>query len=235
MPLGDSDCPMCGGDGVVAKLDDNGNKVGAKPCECREDDIQQKKIQELRDEANIPPRYRQATLSDFDGTENEDVAETAGQFTDRFDQVRDGETDTIGFYIFGGVGTGKTHLGYAVMNSLVHDNKPCFATSVPDLLEKIRPSRDDSEINQYKKTMREIPFLFIDDIGKENPTEWVRTTLWSLINHRYNWMKPTFITSNYSPSDLPSDSIGAIADRISEMFYTVEMTGQSIRKEGVKR
>lgn len=225
MPLGDPDCEICGGDGLIKRDGEPG------PCDCRMDEIQAKRAEEMREDANIPPRYRGAKLSDFDGTENESVAKTARQYTNRFDEVRNGETDTIGFYIWGGVGTGKTHLGYAVMNSLIEDEKPCFATSVPDLLEKIRPGRDDHKINEYKDTMREIPFLFIDDIGKENPTEWVRTTLWSLINHRYNWLKPTFITSNHDPDSLPSDSVGAISDRISEMFYTVEMQGQSRRKE----
>jgi DNA replication protein DnaC len=224
MPLGDPDCEICGGDGLIKRDGEPG------PCDCRMDEIQESRLKELRENANIPPRYRDACLDDFTRDINEDVANTASKFTERFDQVRGGETDTIGFYIFGGVGTGKTHLGYAVMNQLIDQEKPCFATSVPDMLEKLRPSRDDKKISEYKETMREIPFLFIDDIGKENPTEWVRTTLWSLINHRYNWLKPTFLTSNHPPSELKSDTVGAIADRISEMFKTVELEGESKRK-----
>ena len=59
-----------------------------------------------------------------------------------------------------------------------------------DLLERIKRTfnktgADEAEVLQIYKT---VPLLVIDDIGKEPPTEWAISTVYNIINSRYEEM-----------------------------------------------
>lgn len=49
--------------------------------------------------------------------------------------------------------------------------------------------------------------LVLDDLGKEDATEWSVGTVFSVLDARYEDMRPTIVTSNYAP--------GALADRLA--------------------
>ena len=49
---------------------------------------------------------------------------------------------------------------------------------------------------------KEVPLLIVDDLGKEQCTDWSISTLYSIINERYEKMLPTIITTNYNIDDL---------------------------------
>ena len=67
--------------------------------------------------------------------------------------------------------------------------------------------------------------LFLDDLGAENATDFVRDTLYLIINRRYEGKLPVIITSNLDLGEL-SDSVGdRIASRIAGMCDMVELEG----------
>ena len=53
-------------------------------------------------------------------------------------------------------------------------------------------------LDVYKAT----DLLIIDDLGKEQCSDWSMTTLYAILNDRYEDMKPTIVTTNYSADDL---------------------------------
>jgi DNA replication protein DnaC len=111
-----------------------------------------------------------------------------------------------------------------------------------DLLERIkrtfaRVGADEGTVlNLYKK----VHLLIIDDMGKEPPTEWAVSTIYNIINGRYEAYMPTIITTNYDSEALVTrmtpqatrDSITAEAtiDRLMEMCKGIVLTGESWRQ-----
>lgn len=76
--------------------------------------------------------------------------------------------------------------------------------SFPDLFAEIRetfdnPKKHESEVmEKYLNAY----LLVLDDFLTIRPTEWVMEILYRLINHRYEYMKKTIITSNLSLEEL---------------------------------
>lgn len=94
----------------------------------------------------------------------------------------------------------------------------------------------ESDVLRIYKT---VPLLVIDDIGKEPPTEWAISTVYNIINGRYEAYLPTIVTTNYDTEALidrmtpreSHDSMTARAtiDRLMEMCRGIALTGQSWR------
>ena len=110
-----------------------------------------------------------------------------------------------------------------------------------DLLERIKrtySATGGSESNVLK-IYKTVPLLVIDDIGKEPPTEWAISTVYNIINGRYEAYLPTIVTTNYDTEALidrmtpreSHDSMTARAtiDRLMEMCRGITLTGQSWR------
>lgn len=146
--------------------------------------------------------------------------------------------------ITGPKGTGKTHLAAAIANQLMAEGVPVVFATMIDLLAKIKSSFEkhgatNSE-NEIMRLYKTTDLLIIDDIGKEQPTEWALTKIYQIINARYEDYKPMIITSNYTTEELvermtpPSGdkhTADATIDRILEMTYTVPLAGESWRQK----
>ena len=83
-----------------------------------------------------------------------------------------------------------------------------------------------------------VDLLIIDDLGKERCSEWSMSTLYSILNDRYEDMKPTIVTTNYNTDDLvealtpkgaDNTKIGAIVSRLKETSTVMSMVWEDIR------
>jgi len=82
-----------------------------------------------------------------------------------------------------------------------------------------------------------VALLIIDDMGKEPPTDWAISTIYNIINGRYEAMLPTIVTTNYPPAALiermtpHKDRVTPIAtiDRLTEMCKHIHINGESWR------
>ena len=137
-----------------------------------------------------------------------------------------------GIYLHGAVGTGKTHIAYAIKKhyDMPEAGRYLRMWNVVDLMHEIKADFDRDAYSKRRPeeelTERDRRFLLIlDDMGAEKPTDFVAETLYRIINHRYIHEIPTIITSNYSIGEL-ADRIGErSASRIVEMCDIVELTG----------
>lgn len=115
-----------------------------------------------------------------------------------------------GCYLYGKVCTGKTLKAATIFLEKQKEdylnNIPStyeFIT-VPNLLLKIRQIFDGKEtteselVNYYVN----LDFLVLDDFGAEKTTDWSLQTLYLIINGRYEQLKQTIYTGNYSLSEL---------------------------------
>lgn len=79
--------------------------------------------------------------------------------------------------------------------------------------------------------------LIIDDLGKENPSEWVLEKLYYIINERYEYNKPIIITTNFTKDQLidiftvgkNKSSIEAIMSRLNEICLTIKIFDNDYR------
>ena len=134
-----------------------------------------------------------------------------------------------GLYIHGVVGTGKTHIAYALY-------RWCFPKAGAygrfwNTTELLRDIRLDFNRDNYDKhrsedeLMRFKGVLFLDDIGAEKNSDWATETFYMVINKRYNDKLPMVFTSNLSIKDLSIHLDDRTASRIVETCDVVELKG----------
>ncbi len=142
-----------------------------------------------------------------------------------------------GLYIHGSVGSGKTHIMYAIGKHI--EEAPSFgglrvrAYNCTDLLRDIR--NDFSSVDPYSKkhileSLLEFKgLLMIDDIGSEKLSDWVLETFYSIVNKRYEEVLPTIFTSNLPLSELAERIGDRTVSRMVESCDVFEVSGEDRR------
>lgn len=202
------------------------------------------RIERLLGRSGIKKRFQQRTFDRFraDTPDRRKWLRVAKDYADHFAEKRlSGE----GLYIEGTYGTGKTHLAAAIALQLIEAGVPVVCKTSIDLLIDIKRSFDYGEVSEdaILRAYREVDLLIIDDLGKEQVTDWSVSTLYSILNDRYEDMKPTIITTNFGSDDLirietPRGFDGghraaAIVSRLREVSTLLTMVGEDYRsREG---
>lgn len=145
-----------------------------------------------------------------------------------------------GLYIQGAVGRGKTYAASAIAREFLLSGYNVVFTTAKGMLESIKATfgggaPTEGAVSRYAKC----DLLVIDDLGKEDATEWSVGTVFSVLNARYEDMRPTVITSNYRLDELPrrigrrGESVtgSAIASRIAQTCATVTLSGPDRRTD----
>ena len=143
-----------------------------------------------------------------------------------------------GIYLYGQPGTGKTHLLASLCSHLVDrgerlTNIKWINTS--SMLTAMRSSfgkkYEYGEGTDQEKILVSLNrrYLFVDDLGTENTSDWAREILYGIINYRYEERLPIFISSNLSPKDLAERLGDKFASRVVEMCEPVRIVGEDWR------
>jgi DNA replication protein DnaC len=148
-------------------------------------------------------------------------------------------------YIYGSFGLGKSHILAAITN-LIHDNvemltpENAIFTNVPNLLIKIKSTYSknaDENEEELVGRLSTIKYLFLDDLGSENPTEWASTVIFTILENRFNNYFDgvyTYITSNLSPVGLSEkniDNYSRLSSRLVEHCCRIEIAPSKINKD----
>ncbi len=136
-------------------------------------------------------------------------------------------------YISGPVGAGKTHLAWALakqwfrhvagtrpipnfhafyVGHLIHLLRPGNAVVIPASHGTYGDFQPATTVDHFHDVCR-ADLLLLDDFGADKLTDWGLEQLTTIMNSRYNEMKPT-ITSNVTPSDVAN----AVGDRLASRF-----------------
>lgn len=108
-----------------------------------------------------------------------------------------------GIYIYGKTGIGKSYLLGCTYNYLKSKDKAPCIIYFPEFVRKMKSKLTNGEYIDIIDEIRKQEILFIDDIGAENITEFVRDEIIApIINYRASENLLTFFTSNLSISNL---------------------------------
>ena len=147
-----------------------------------------------------------------------------------------------GLLLLGHAGVGKTHVAVGVLRAVIEKTgAQGLFYDTRDLLKTIRSTYDPvvkaSESSILRPVM-ECPFLVLDDLGAERPTDWVEEMMNLIVNTRYNERRMTLFTSNYAdvpdiedPNSLLFRIGFRMRSRLQEMCSTVEIDAADFRDE----
>ena len=115
-------------------------------------------------------------------------------------------------------GTGKTHLLEAIGRAALSQGKSVRYELVADLLESIRPHRNNDESELHRMHLcEEVHTLLLDDLGLEKPSEWVEEKVTALIDGRYRESRHLVIAMNLDRRALENRLGDRLADRLFDV------------------
>lgn len=174
-------------------------------------------------ESGVPRKYRGCTFEDFD------------QYTPRLrEQVSKlkaiaGGRMERGVFLFGGVGTGKTHLATALMSELIVRQQQGFFVDGIELAMQFQGAfRKEETANDIVHRLLSGKFLLVDDLGAEKGTDYLRQSFLHLVNQAYVREKILLVTANLSHESLQQWE-PRLASRLVEMCIVFKLEGQDFR------
>ena len=189
-------------------------------------------VEEYKSKCGLQKRLLMKNFANYEAVseKQKDVLAVAKNYTHNFlNYLKDG----VGLYLEGSNGTGKTHIAAAITNRLLEQGVRVICKSANIILTDIRASYTSGMSEKEAITpFIECKLLIIDDIGKQQATEWSTTTLFNIINERYERQNPTIFTSNYNLFTLEKilkyngsdgETERAIISRIKEMVIPLSM------------
>jgi DNA replication protein DnaC len=216
-------CEDCFGTGT--KLDP---VKGAIPCPCRKRD----RFQKLLAAARIPRRYEKCTFANFNsapGTSQDNALLHAHKFANEYPAVE------RGLLFMGPAGVGKTHLAVSIIRDLVEKGFAGLFYEFGSLLKEIQDSYNPISKSSELKVLAPVfqaHVLVLDELGATVPTDWVRDTMYQIINKRYNDNKLTIFTTNYHDrnKELEERITYRLRSRLFEMCANVIIDGEDYRR-----
>lgn len=190
------DCPMCSDTLWVQSFHYRcGKRISyATPCQCR------KRKAVARRLGKIDARFRDVRLSEIE-PDPERHAKQAAALNIML------EKPNGSYALLGKSGTGKTHFFWALYRHVVECGVPAYVDTlagvIGDLQKAIRDPDHRPEIQAGIFSDPEIPrALFLDDIDKARPTEYVAEKVFDLINAAHANGHQIVVTSNLGSGDL---------------------------------
>lgn len=201
------------------------------PCAKYKTQQAQKRITRLMGDGGVGERFRSRSFATFLETP---ATKPAVDLCRRFCAAIKRDPKVPGLLIKGTCGTGKTHLAVAILRETAEAGIPGMFVVVPDLLGKMRASfgQKDGKAEELVTTAKNAPLLVLDDLGAENPSPWVVELIYVLINHRYEHMLPTVITTNCNGRELEEMFGRRVVSRLAEMTVPVNIRAGDYRMKG---
>jgi primosomal protein DnaI len=151
-----------------------------------------------------------------------------------------------GLYIYGDLGVGKTYLCVALANSLVKKGKKVAFVKVSNFFNEMKSyfGSNSEMIDRNINILKKAEYLFLDDIGSEAVSEFVRDDiLFRVLDYRLENRLMTIFTSNLSKEELlkhyqydrkeKSNLMNArrLMERIDILASDFVLSGKNMRRE----
>jgi DNA replication protein DnaC len=136
--------------------------------------------------------------------------------------------------IFGGSGTGKTHLAAAIGTALVDNGRRVLFSRTTDLVQKLQAARRDLALPAILAKLDRYEVLVLDDLGYVRKDQAETSVLFELIAERYE--RKSLITTCNQPFGAwnrifpePAMTVAAI-DRLVHHATILELNTESYRR-----
>lgn len=144
-------------------------------------------------------------------------------------------------YIVGGNGTRKTGFAAAIamriLNTFKRDHVRYslrFENS-RDVISQLQGIFDGAR-NDVMDRLYSCDVLVLDDLGKEQPTEYAASMLYEIIDQRYRDLKPIIVTTNFTRGELGERlarkdraTAESIVSRLCDNVEVIDMYGDDVR------
>ncbi len=170
-------------------------------------------INDKKREANVPARYINASFDDYIATH--DIQKNIVQ------QLRDWDKST-NIIMLGNVGTGKTYLSIAILDTILRLGYSGYYTKFFNL-----PNIQINDYALYKHLQRSY-LLIIDEYGRSS-SDYKSSLLFELLDKRYDDMLPTIIISNLDVTKFKKNLDPAMYSRIKENCMYLNFTWEDFR------
>lgn len=236
--------PRCDCEKAVAfwkEWDAKQEKIKKEKELTEEQERKKQKIESILGKSGIKKRYLSRTIESFAVTaENKKSFDIATDYIKNFKKY---SAQGKGLYLEGPCGTGKTHLAIAIALAIINTGVPVICKTSIDILSDIKRCYErNSEVTEEEvlEAYKNVDLLIIDDLGKEQVTEWSVPVLYSILNERYEALLPTIITTNYNTTALAeklsakgdAETATAIISRFVESSKRVTMSWADYRRKG---
>lgn len=220
-------CPTCAREQVAQREDGDEE-------ERRRRTLAAWRMQELT--AGIPRKFLGSTLDDYRAIHGPKHFQALGQVQHYAETMPSNIADGLGLIMMGTVGTGKSHLGCALLRHALRRHRLTIAyTTAERLCMRIRETYGRSAIETEGDVMRDMlapELLMLDEIGAGRGSDHEVGVLSSVLSQRYDECKATIIATNLEPA-LLRDCLGDRAtDRLREVAEVVEFQWPSYRAGG---
>lgn len=183
-------------------LERNTIGIAYTPCKSKNAYDNKRRASSLIHSMYMPKEVMQATL---DGFEADDSRMEAFRAVGAFMKQATGPDNMPekGFYFYGKFGVGKSYLLSAVANALAERNVKSVLVFVPEFMREMKQAIGDQTLQEKVDYVKKAPVLMLDDIGAEAMSSWTRDeVLGTILHYRMAEKLPTFLTSNFSYSEL---------------------------------
>lgn len=152
---------------------------------------------DLNFNSNLNPRYRFENFIKGEG--NQLARATAGAISDN-----PGETSFNPFFVYGGVGLGKTHLIQAIGNRILEKfpNKKVIYLSTDSFTVEFVEAIQSNRVNEFQNFYRNIDVLIIDDIQFLTGKEKTQDLFFHIFNTLHQARKQIILSSDRPPKEL---------------------------------
>lgn len=173
--------------------------------------------------ARIPKRYRGSTWDNFLFDQQTIIATDPGKKLsmrlERFSIWRGREDEGVLVFLTGKPGCGKTHIACATLRRWIESGRPGALFIVTgEFLHEMKQGFKDGTSAGTMRRAEGAKLLVLDDLGSEMATDWVRDTMYMLVNYRLNHMKPTVVTSNLRLGEIAETYHARLASRLAGEF-----------------
>lgn len=214
----ESPCPICFELKLKKEQEEENERMAEERKRMAEEAVQ-RHMEEKTGAARIPKRFQGKTFADYiaETPQQQRALEACTSYAHDFaDNLAAGRC----LILSGNVGTGKTHLAAAIADYIVRETEyTAVFRSLHSILQAIKSTYggdagvSESEVFQLFTSP---DLLIIDEVGATKSSEFELSTLFALINARYESKLPTVIITNLEAHQL-KESIGdRCVDRLRE-------------------
>jgi len=166
----------------------------------------------------LPARFVEKTFDQYHTNTplQEEIVSMVREYAQNDDSLSMGRC----LMLFGGVGTGKTHLAASVINEFIktENKRTAIYTTARDMIRCIRASWGNRDIDEGAVIDRyaSADLLVIDEVGVQFGSEAESILMFEIIDKRYGNRLPTAFLSNLSLGEIKQVLGDRVIDRMRE-------------------